>query len=237
MVYSDLNGHGLVTTVEIDSNGYVTRPVVIDSLDFDDDCMEPDIILFSNDIYGIVYAKDRGHAPAYLISIRISPDALIGESINTLSTSIEPPDKDDNCFSPEIVRVSDRVLVITYRAGVPHSGYLMTIRGGRDPTPPWARGIFKAGAITVYADAELETIYAVINGPEQLLTLNCTSGLWHHVVLTYDRFDGKIRLYSNNETRQDQDAYPELAPGSTDIYMLIIMKLIMMKRFLLIHTI
>ena len=96
----------------------------------------------------------------------------------------------------------------------------MTIRGGRDPTPPWARGIFKAGTITIYADAELETIYAAINGVNQLLTLNCTSGLWHHVVLTYDRFDGKICLYSNNETRLDQgkDAFPELVPGSTDTY-------------------
>ena len=69
---------------------------------------------------------------------------------------------------------------------------------------------------TVYADAEFGKIYAAVNGPDQLLTINCTPGLWHHVVLTYDRFDEKICLYTNNITRIN--AYKELVPYSTDEY-------------------
>jgi hypothetical protein len=216
VVYPDSNDHGLVTTVEIDTNGYITRPVVIASLDFYDSCMEPDIIHVRGDTYAIVYATDKGGNPGQLITIEISSDdGTFGESIKTLLTSIDPPEKKDNkCYSPELIYNSDRVYTITYRSGVPHRGFLMTVRIGRDPTPPWARGIFRFGSITVYADAEFGKIYAAVNGPDQLLTINCTPGLWHHVVLTYDRFDEKICLYTNNRTRFN--AYKELVPNSTE---------------------
>ena len=210
IVYRDFFSNGILKTVNISAtNGiieYTGNMLIFENTA----CFDPCIASYGfDDNYIICYTtgKPPGSQNGYFISVKVFTNSSIG---TITQQKIKFGDLDDKgkywCYNPIIISISQRVFAIVFEGFGPHPGTLITILT-EDPTPPWERGIFRAGSTTIYADADSKTVYACVNGIAKL-TLPVTPGIWHYIVLTYDgsiarlycNFNGTKNIFSYNQT-------------------------------------
>ncbi|HEY90209.1 MAG TPA: hypothetical protein G4O07_00070 [Dehalococcoidia bacterium] len=118
IVYEGANDDGYLKTIEIAPNGLITKST-IDTLVFDETCVEPDITYVSGDVYAISYEGLSGDG--YLTTVQVNDEGQITDTvIDTLEFDILEG------LTPEINRVSGDVYAIAY-TGESDDGYLVTV--------------------------------------------------------------------------------------------------------------
>ena len=118
IAYEDDNNDGLLKTVEIASNGLITKSA-IDSLVFSSTCVEPDLKHVSGDTYVIAYQGNGDDG--YITTVEIDDE---GQITNTVIDTLEFDILDG--LTPEIVRVSGNIYAIAYGGDGGH-GFLKTV--------------------------------------------------------------------------------------------------------------
>ncbi len=119
LCYRGQDSNGTLKTVQIAANGSI-NDTIQDSLVFDSgDCIEPDIIHISGNVYAISY---RGvDEDGFLKTIEILPDGDITNVIDTLEFA-----PDDKIKIPDISHITNDIYAIVYR-GFDEDGFLKTV--------------------------------------------------------------------------------------------------------------
>ena len=118
-------GSGILLTVGIAPNGSINN-TVIDTLGFDTDCDDPNIIHVSGDVYAIAYTKSNNQR-GNLLTVGIAPNGSINNTV--IDTFEFDPSR---CYEPNIIHVSGDVYAIAYRGSVSHVGFLNTVEIATD---------------------------------------------------------------------------------------------------------
>jgi len=201
IVYKGLGFAGYINTIEVNIDnldplyGEISK-IYADPIKFDSQSYSPDIIHISGENYAIVYT-DKGGKPDGKISIleitstgSIDPnkiELLISDFYNPMDETTYP------CFTPKFIPITDEIFAVVFRSSSvapPHQGLICTFRLGENPTPPFSRGVFKSGSISIYADNE--DIYASLITEDEVehdIQLGYTDLLtdkWYHIALTFD---------------------------------------------------
>lgn len=215
IIYSDNTDNGNIITVRINLGGDVSEDDgYVFPFTTDDNCMAPDIIKVTKNIYAITYGQTGGNPKGSLITICIEPNGEI-HSKEVLSTNIGNVLK---FYSPEIIHISNRVFVIVYMTGSstghPHKGMLTTILT-QDLTSIFERGVVRAGAASVYAKWEkgssVVKLLACINTSAdsgEIITGVTTTNEWHYIVLTFD--GSQMCLYNDASLMGHEDVGPSV---------------------------
>jgi len=169
---------GILTTIEIDTDGMITNSV-LDEFAFNvDGGNYPDIIYIGADVYGIAYTgpDDDG----FMTTVTISSQGTIGSEIDTFEFD------QTNGIKPTILKVSDDIYALSYTGAPDSKGVLKTINVISD------LGVYKGNAFGFYSDSL--HIYGRIN--EETISADNSAG-WSHIVLTYDMnaLSNQIKLY------------------------------------------
>jgi predicted GH43/DUF377 family glycosyl hydrolase len=118
IAYRGNSNKGLLKTVSITTGGDISASV-IDTLQFDVTCYEPDIIYAAGDVYAIAYRGNSNRG--YLKTMSIAANGDIGSSvIDTLQFDTS------TCYEPVIVNVTNDIFAIAYR-GSGNQGYIITL--------------------------------------------------------------------------------------------------------------
>jgi hypothetical protein len=119
IAYQGNGADGFIRTVEIDPEGNITNSV-IDSLEFDtSDCVYPDIISVSGNVYAVAYQGPGNDG--FIKTVSITPGGNIGHSvIDTLEFDTS------NGREPVIIHVSGNIFAVAYR-GSGNDGFLKTV--------------------------------------------------------------------------------------------------------------
>jgi len=118
IAYEDSNGDGLLKTVEIASNGLITKSV-IDSLVFNSTSVEPNLKNVSGDTYVIAYEGPGSHG--CITTVEIDDDGQITDTvIDTLEFDAVTG------AVPDSIHVTGNIYAIAYR-GVDGDGFLKTV--------------------------------------------------------------------------------------------------------------
>jgi hypothetical protein len=119
IAYQGPGGDGFIKTVEIDPEGNITDSI-IDTLEFDTgNCLYPDIVNVSGDIYAIAYQGPGNDG--FIKTVAIAPDGSItGGVIDTLEFDT------GNGREPVIIRVSGNTFAVVYR-GDGNDGFVRTV--------------------------------------------------------------------------------------------------------------
>ncbi|MBA7676955.1 hypothetical protein ES703_85201 [subsurface metagenome] len=132
IAYEDVERDGNLVTVEIDSEGNISEPI-IDSLEFLDagdlqafpGALQPHIIHISGDIYAIAYCDFPGDPhPGVVTTVEIDCAGNITDPVVDSHTFDA-----DSGQSPHIIHISGTVYAIVYYCGSP---YVKTITIGND---------------------------------------------------------------------------------------------------------
>ena len=124
IAYQGNKSDGYVKTVEIASDGAITNTVV-DSLEFDTkNCIYPEILHVSGDIYAIAYQGNK--SDGYVKTVEIASDGAI---TNTVVDSLEFDTS--NGKEPDIIHISGDIYAIAYR-GSGRDGFLKTVEIATD---------------------------------------------------------------------------------------------------------
>ena len=118
VAYEGDSGDGYLKTVEIASNGLMTK-AAMDTLVFDTTCVGPRMVNVSGDVYAVVYEGSGSNG--FVTTVEIATDGQITDTvIDTLEFDTQ------SGYEPEIIRVSGGVHAIAYR-GVNDDGFLKTV--------------------------------------------------------------------------------------------------------------
>jgi len=117
IVYQSNGNDGMITTVEINSDGSIENSV-IERYEFDSTGREPDIIPVSDEVYAVVY-KGPGN-DGYIKTIQIQSNGDIGSSYDTLEFDTS------EATYPKIIHIANDVYAITY-AYTWWNGYVKTV--------------------------------------------------------------------------------------------------------------
>jgi hypothetical protein len=124
VAYQGKNNDGLLKTIEIAPGGMITD-TVIDTLEFDEDnCIYPEIVHISGDIFAIAYEGKNNDGS--LKTVAIASDGEIADS------AVDSLEFDDgNGREPDIIYVSGDIYAVAYR-GNNRDGHLKTIEIASD---------------------------------------------------------------------------------------------------------
>jgi hypothetical protein len=119
IAYHGVSGDGFIRTVGIAPDGNITNSI-IDTLEFDtSDCIFPDIISISGNIYAVAYQGPGDHG--FIKTVEIAPDGNITDSvIDTLEFDT------GNGLEPVIIHVSGKIFAVAYR-GDGNDGFIKTV--------------------------------------------------------------------------------------------------------------
>jgi hypothetical protein len=202
---------GFIKTIEIFPNGTINQSSMISwQFTTSTEIFHPCITQFVGDIYAIAYVSGGGNSDGSVITIEILPDGtIIGETATILAGSLGP----DKCFEPQIVKISDQIVAVIYRAGVPHKGYITTLRLSSDSIPPFLRGVYKTNSYGIFAN--MTTAVALINN--EIITAPILPNNWTHVAMTYNRTSRQMKLYINGTLKNSQSIDPIIDPNDNEI--------------------
>ena len=119
IAYRGNGGDGFIRTIEIADNGHITSSI-LDSLEFDtNNCVYPDIINISGNVYAIAYQGNGNDG--FLKTVQIAPNGNISNSaIDTLEFN------GSNGREPVIIPVIGDIFAIAYR-GNGNDGFVTTV--------------------------------------------------------------------------------------------------------------
>ena len=192
VVYGGPGGDGFLRTIEIATDGQITD-TPIDTLEFDaSDGLNPRITHITGDLFAIVYMGGGGDG--FLKTIEIATN---GQITDTAIDSLEYDITDG--ITSSIVHISGDVFAIAYQ-GNGDDGFLATV----SISSGLANIASKAGAYAMGASSD--TVFVTIN--DQTISAGISSGVWTHVVLTYNTGAGgtqEFKLYINGSLAASAD--------------------------------
>lgn len=200
IVYRDSNSKGHLITVEITEDGTITKKLN-DTLIFENDyCYLPKIIHMVDDFFVVAYEGKQ--QDGYVAVVKIEQNGLIDDTIFS-KFKFNDGFKNLHGMEPDIIRVSDYVYAIAFRAGSyggqPHEGRLLTfsLLDDIDPyIPVINRGvIYKQDTWGIYINQTHVVATVGNNIFSEAYVLDNT--IWNHLVFTYD--GSYVKLYCNDE--------------------------------------
>jgi len=119
IAYHGVSGDGFIRTVGIAPDGNITNSI-IDTLEFDtSDCIFPDIISISGNIYAVAYQGPGDHG--FIKTVEIAPDGNITDSV------IDTMEFDTgNGREPVIIHISGKIVAVAY-CGDGNGGFIKTV--------------------------------------------------------------------------------------------------------------
>jgi hypothetical protein len=192
--YRSNQHYGIVTTLNVLSNGSITWTGKMLEFETEKKCYSPCLTTGGNDTYVIAYATAQpgaDSAEGYVITIRIEEDGSIYKS------SLRKLFDDDAASFPTIIYVSDQTYAISYTGHQAHPGTLITMLIG-----PHGRGIYKGSSYEIFAN--LTIVEGYINNVYVIYPFTFDDN-WYHIALTYN--GNNISLYING-TNVANTSYP-----------------------------